>query len=523
MLNFPSAPNPKLNNATSNVPVPAVVGGGTVVNGMAYGRGSKADFDGWEELGNPGWGWNGLLPYFRKSSKFTPPSRQAAEKWNMTWDLSVYGEGPVSVTIPEFQYPDVASFRDAWRGVGVTERREIGEGAGPGLYWAPSTIDAERRTRETARSAYYDPVMSRNNLELLTGYIVEEILFDGLRATGIRFTSREDNSTSEAFATKEIIVAAGAIQTPHLLQRSGLGPKDVLTAAGITVKKDIPGIGANLQDHSTIPLTYTLSNQSFPNPDTINTNATYNATVWEEYQTNKTGPIAGGSSSNSITLSLSQITSLAHSIAKTLLEQKAKDYLPSYYTKSLIKGFEAQRKVLAKQYISNTTAVTAGAIPGNGFSATILLKPASRGTVTLNPANPSGFPRVLYNTLMNPSDAVLLLAAFKQKRAFWKRPELARFSPVEATPGAKYQTDSEILTALTKDGFLFPGLAHPSCTCAMLPEELGGVVGPDLKVYGVQGLSIVDASVMPMIPSTPLQGIVYAVAEKAADLIKARA
>jgi choline dehydrogenase-like flavoprotein len=524
MLNFPSAPIPELNNVSFRVPVPAVVGGGTVVNGMAYARGSKADFDGWEELGNPGWGWNGLLPYFRKSTTFTPPSRQAAEKWNMTWDLSVYGQGPVSVTIPEFQYPDMAPMRDAWKRVdGVTEGRDIGEGAGPGLYWAPLTIDAKNRTRETARSAYYDPVMSRHNLNLLTGYTVDEILLKGLRATGIRITSRADNSTSEVFASKEVILAAGAIQTPQLLQRSGLGPKDILKAAGITVKKDIPGVGANLQDHATIPMTFTLSNQTFPTPDTIATNTTYNATVWEEYETNKTGPIAGGSSSSSISLSLPQLTSLALSIAKKLLEQKASSYLPTYYTKPLIRGFEAQRRVLVNQYTSNSTSVTAGAATGNGFSFTILLKPASRGTVTLDPKSPSGFPIVQYNTLMNPSDASLLLAAFKQKRTYWTLPELARFLPVEATPGTQYQTDSEILTALSKDGFLLPGLAHPSCTCAMMPEELGGVVGPDLRVYGVQGLSIVDASVMPMIPSSPLQGTVYAVAEKAADLIKARA
>ncbi|KAF2119462.1 hypothetical protein BDV96DRAFT_596181 [Lophiotrema nucula] len=525
MLNFPSAPIPALNNATFSVPVAAAVGGGSVVNGMGYARGSKADYDAWEELGNPGWGWDALLPYFKRSTTFTPPAPEAIEEWNMTWDPSVYGKGPLPVTIANFEYHDLATFRDAWRHTdGVLEHSDISAGKGPGLYWAPATINARTNTRATSRSAYYDPInATRSNLELLTGHTVIEILFDGLKASGVRVVSRNDKSTFELSAQKEVVLAAGAVQTPQLLQRSGVGPTDVLKAAGVEVKKDLPAVGANFQDHATIPMFFTISNQTFPNPDTIAANSTYNVTVWDEYLANGTGPIAAPVGSTFVSVPLSLLTSSPGSVATDLLAQNAADFLPSSYTAALIRGFETQRNILAKQYTTNETVVSGGAVVGNGFAVRILVKPASRGTITLNASDPDSPPVVQYNTLSNPIDAKLLVAIVKQNRDFWNSPELAKYSPVEAAPGAQYQTDEEILFALTKKGFLFPGLAHASGTCAMMPEDLGGCVDPGLRVYGLEQLSIIDASIIPMIPSTALQATVYAIAEKAADLIRSRA
>ncbi|KAF1955148.1 alcohol oxidase [Byssothecium circinans] len=525
MIRPVSAPVAGLNNGTFNVPVAAVVGGGSVVNGMAYMRGSKADYDAWEELGNPGWGWDGLLPYFRKSTTFMPPSPEAAAAWNITWEPSVYGEGPARVTIPDYQYADLPVFRDAWsKEPGVTVKRELNAGGGPGLHWAPSTIDRRDQTRATARKEYYDPInATRPNLHLLTGHVVEEILFQRSKASGIRALSRQDNSTYEVYAKKEVILAAGAVQTPQLLQVSGVGPKDVLEGAGITVKKDMPAVGANFQDHATILASFNLSHQSFPDPNSVVANATFNASAWEEYFEHRTGPVTTGSSNGAISFSLSQLVPSARSVAEKLLSQRAEQYLPSVYGyRPLLRGFEAQRKILAKGFISNSSSISSGAVVGNGFAATPFLKPASRGTVTLDPTNPRGLPIVQYNTLMNPVDSDIILAMLKRTRAYWKSPELARFEPVEATPGAQYQTDEEIMSALRR-GFIMPGLAHPSCTCAMLPEALGGCVGSDLTVYGIENLSIIDASILPLIPGAPLQATMYAVAEKAADLIKARA
>ncbi|KAK3935485.1 putative GMC oxidoreductase [Diplogelasinospora grovesii] len=534
LMRVPSAPNAKLNNSTaSSVAVAAVVGGGSVVNGMGYGRGSKADYDAWEELGNPGWGWQALLPYFRKSTTLTPPSASVATQWNMTWDPTVYGDGPLHVTIPNFQYPDMAAFWDTIRQEGDVPM-PADAGNGPGAYWNPSTIDARDMTRATARSAYYDPVnATRQNLRLVTGQTATEILFgdgdnDTLSANGVKIVSRLDNSARKVYARKEVILAAGAMQTPQLLQVSGIGPASVLKAAGVAVKKDMPAVGANYQDHVATVMTFSLANPSFPNPDTITNNATYNETVWAEYYANKTGPIAAASASTLLALSLPQLTpNDASAIVNQLLSQDAEQYLPGIYrsTTTLLKGFEAQKAILAKMLNSTSASVVAHPCLGNGLAPAPLFKPLSRGTVTLNTSDPHGLPIVQFNTFMNPVDSEIVLAIVRDARAFWERLSERNNPPGPATeisPGAQCQTDEEILNGLITTGSLWPSLAHPSGTCAMMPEEYGGCVAPDLKVYGVDKLSVVDASIMPLIVGTALQATVYAVAEKAADLIKAR-
>jgi choline dehydrogenase-like flavoprotein len=336
--------------------------------------------------------------------------------------------------------------------------------------------------------------------------------------------SLADNSTKEVYARKEVILAAGAIQTPQLLQVSGVGPRSALKAAGVKVRKNLPAVGANLQDNLLVFMMFNLTNPSFPNPNTITTNATYNASVWEEYWINKTGPIAAGSSDMAAFLSLPQISRNASSIAAEYAAQDASKYLPdAYKDRALLKGYQAQQRILARRFDSNDATVVGQALRGSGSAPNPFLKHVSRGTVTLDPKNPQGLPVVQYNTLMNPIDTKIVLAIVRNARSFWSRTELAHLGPVEIVPGAQFQTDDEILNALIDQGWLLPSLAHPSGTCAMAPEELGGCVGPDLKVYGIAGLSVVDASIMPLIPGCPLQSTVYAVAEKAADIIKARA
>lgn len=532
LMRVPSAPDEKLGNLTYSVAAAAVVGGGSIVNGMGYNRGSKTDYDGWEALGNPGWGWDGLFPYFLKSTTFIPPSPEATVQWNITWDASAYGNGPLHLHIPNFQYPDVATFWNAFQSEpNLVTGRGSNLGATTGAFWNPTNIDARDMTRSTARKAYYDTVKAtRTNLHLLRGHTATEILFapgKQLRANGIRIVSRLDNTTHNVYAKKEVILAAGALMTPQLLQASGIGPVTVLKAAGVKVKKDMPAVGANFQDHPTTFITYALANQSFPNPDTIMKNATYNATVWDEYFNNKTGPIAASTATTILYFSRPQLESPAAAAALVirLLAQKLAAYLPFSYGASvaLVRGFEAQRAVLAGQLNSSSSAITMWAVSGSGGSAASLYKPLSRGTVTLNPTDPNGLPIVTYNTFMNPVDSENVVAIFRRLRAFWQSSPLARLGPSEVAPGLQFQTDDEILTELTTNHALFrPTLAHPSCTCAMMPEHLGGCVSPDLEVYGVRNLRIVDASIMPIIPAGGLQGTVYAVAEKAADLIKKR-
>lgn len=525
MYNITSAPDAELGGSTHMVLVGNVVGGGSVVNGMAFDRASAADYNAWETLGNSGWGWSGLLPYFKKSTTFTPPIASLATEFNMTWDASYYGKnGPLQASFPRFEYPDTKTIWKAFRAEGIPTPVEHASGQAVGAYWYPTALDPTTETRSHSRNAYYDPVASRPNLKLITGQRVTEILFDSkLSATGVQFQSQSDQSVSKVYAKREVILAAGGIFTPQLLQLSGIGPKSVLQAAGVTVKKDMPAVGANFQDHANMNMFFSLSNLSFPNPTSLSTNATYNASAWQEYVTNKTGPYTMAHGSSLSFLSLPQITSNYSAIVAQLKAQKARDFLPSAYDNAaLLKGYEAQRSIVLGMLSGNDAAAGEMPMAPFGYSIGALQRPSSRGTVYLDPANKYGPPIVNYNTFMNPVDKGIIVAMVRWWRQHWARPELAVFSPVEVTPGVQVQSDEDILNALVGSRAVSPSFAHPSGACAMMPEKLGGCVGSDLRVYGTTGLSVVDASILPLIPATHLQATMYAVAEKAADIIKAR-
>lgn len=523
-----SAPDPQLDNRTFTVSAANVVGGGTVVNGMMFDRGSNADYDAWEHLGNGGWGWKSLQPYFKKTFSFTPPSATAAKELGITYDTSAYGDGPVNVSIMSFQYPDYRDTFASWKNESVPMPRE--GFAGPiGAFWAPNTINNATATRCHARNAYYDPVQSRPNLKLLVGTHVDKILLETTKgiptATGVRMTSKDSGSTSEAFASREVIVAAGAIFTPHLLMVSGIGPRDVLEAANVSVQVENEGVGSNFQDHVTAYMVFNLSNLAFPNINTLSTNASFNASAAEQYEKYRAGPWTIGRGAALAFLTLKQFSTKYQSLAAQVEQQEPKDFLPVRYSKytSLLAGYTRQREILLKQYrgvLGYEAAVGELPIQARGASAASLQKPLSRGTITLNTADPQAYPIVTYNSFQNPIDKMVICELIRWNRKHWANPSLSHYQPIEDTPGVQFQADDDIISALNKKAALSPSFAHPSGTCAMMPKELGGCVSDRLRVHGVKNLRVVDASILPMIPATHLQATMYVVAEKAADMIK---
>lgn len=528
MYDITSAPASKVAGQTFPVYVGNVVGGGSVVNGMAFDRASTADYDAWEQLGNIGWNWNSLLTYFKKSTTFTPPLTSNVQDFGITYDTSFYGtNGPVQASFPNFEYPDTKSIWASYKAEGVPLPREHAAGRAVGAYWIPTALQPKTQTRSHARNAYYDPIKSRNNLVLVTGKTVNEVLFNqglltGLTAKGVQFVSRSDKSVKQVYAKREVILAAGAVFTPHLLQLSGFGPKSVLSAAGVSVKKDMPGIGANLQDHPNANMFFDLQNLSFPNPLSI-LDPTYNTTAWLQYQTNQTGPMTQAHGSSLAFLSLQTITDKYTQIVQSINTQNARSFLPSVYDDaSLLRGFTKQRDIIAQLHSRSDAAVGEFPMVPFGLAIGALQRPLSRGTITLNPSSKNGSPVVQWNTFQNPVDRQILVAMVKWIRQHWARPELAKFSPFELVPGEAAQTDDDIINGLIQQNALQASFAHLSGSCAMMPASSGGVVGSDLTVYNTRGLSIVDASIIPLIPATHLQATLYAVAEKAADIIKAR-
>jgi choline dehydrogenase-like flavoprotein len=521
-----SAPVPGLKNGIWDISVGNAVGGGSVVNGMQWDRGANADYDAWEQLGNQGWGFNGLAEYFKKSTHFTPPSASSREAFGLTYDESAYGQGPVQLMISSYQFPDMKNIFDSWKAEGVPMPQE-GFANAVGAYWTPNSVDNKTATRSHARNVYYDPVASRPNLKLMTGTKATDIILgetsNGLTAKGVKITSCADSSTAEVYANREVILAAGGIFTPHLLMVSGIGPKDVLDTAKVPVKHDSPGVGSNFQDHVPLYMTFNLSNTSNPDPSTFGSNATFNASAYEQYLADRQGPYTFGRGNALGMLSFAQLSSKAGSITAKIGQQSdPAQYLPERYAKSeqLLSGFKKQRQVLTDLYSGNDSAVGEFPIQPWGRSAVAHQKPLSRGTITLNNTDPHNFPVVQYNTLQNPIDAEVIAELVRFNRRHWARKELSMYSPVENVPGARYESDDEIIQASIAQAALSPSFAHPSCSAAMMPEELGGVVDTKLKVYGVDRLRIVDASIIPLIPSAHLQATMYAVAEKAADLIK---
>jgi choline dehydrogenase-like flavoprotein len=525
-----SKPEPGLGNASYPVLVAKVLGGGSVINGMVYDRGSAADYDAWEALGNKGWGWDGMEPYFKKGTTFQPPSEKVVEGFNITWDPETYGKGPLTVSITDNQYDDIKDYWAAWKASGVHVPLDGNNGEAYGPSWYANTMDATTGRRAHARYAYVDPIKSsRTNLKILTGTTAQKIVFDDKKkptmAKGVEITDDATGKTSTVYAKKEVVLAAGAIQTPKLLQLSGIGPKRVLEAAGVKVRVELDAVGSNFQDHPYATVIFNTTTTTFPNQNSLVTNATFNASAWDQYVQHKTGPYTYARGNALAFISLPDMTNDTNAVVSSLKSQNAETYLPAVYkgNKKLLKGFTAQREAIASIFKRRDAAVTEFPVPADGTYGLVgIEKPLSRGTVYLNASNPTGPPEVIHNAFVNPIDRTIMAIGLRFFRTVWARPELDRFQISETVPGAQYTSDKEIYDALLAQASLSPTLAHPSGSCPMMPEHAGGCVNDKLMVYGTQHLSIIDASIIPIIPSCHLQATMYGIGEKAADILKAR-
>ncbi|OCL11630.1 GMC oxidoreductase [Glonium stellatum] len=524
IYNITGTPQVELDNRTTPILVGAVIGGCSAINTQFFDRGSINDYDAWAEIGNPGWGWNDLYPYFKKSTYFTPPSKEMVHDFGITYDTSAYGHGPIQASYPPFQFPGLKIMWKAWDDVGITGPIEGAEGHAIGKFWVPSSQDPTTQTRSYARTGYYDPVRTRPNYHLLTGHKVTKVNFSPeLRAKGVTIQTRGDpDSIVSILAGKEVILAAGAVHTPQVLQLSGIGPKALLEKAKIPVLLDLPGVGANFQDHPFIALTYNYTTNVYPYPELLSTNSTYLAEALAQYYANKTGPYTWGVGNSAAFLPLQTISTEFENIASQLRAQDPAAYLPESSDKTVINGYKAQRDIIAKSYESKGSAVFEFVTAGKEAVNLAFVKPISRGTIRINPTNISAEPVVNWRSASNPIDLDIEVEMIRYARKYMDTPTMAQLGPVELVPGRQYNFTDALKDQL-RSTLLQPSTVHPCCTAAMMPLDLGGVVGSDLLVYGVKGLSVVDASVMPMIPATHLSATVYAVAEKAADIIKSRA
>ncbi|PGG97475.1 hypothetical protein AJ80_09694 [Polytolypa hystricis UAMH7299] len=530
VYNISSTPNKELENLQSFVLIANVVGGGSALNWMQCVRGTKEDYDRWGSFFGSGssWSWEGMLPYFKVGLHFQTPSKDAVEQMpDLKYDESYWGStSRLYAGWPTFQWPGIKYQFQLYKelpGVEVPEDSGAGE---TGVFWYPTFMDGEGSiNRSYSRTGHWDD-LNRANYDLLANTKVTKITLDGKKATGVVFRSSQTNSEDAKLTTikanREVILSAGSIHSPQILQLSGIGPRKLLKSAGIKTKVDLPGVGQNFQDHTGIYFEVKFLNYTIrPNRRDDLQDPKFIAWADELWNANRTGPWSRAHWNTGAWLSLPTIAPKTYkSLSAKVSTQNAADYLPRDSHPTVIAGYQARLASLAKAIRSRDTIFYShyfsGDEPVNYFT---LEHPLSVGSVNINVTSPHSEPVVDYRTYSNPVDfdIMLELARF-HRRVNVESPLLAQFQPVETLPGAHVTTREDWVAHMRRN--TEPTAMHPSGTCAMMPLELGGVVDEELKVYGVEGLRVVDASVMSVIVGANLAQTVFAIAEKAADIIK---
>ncbi|KAL8749801.1 MAG: hypothetical protein Q9199_007470 [Rusavskia elegans] len=573
-----TTPQTQLDGAPRPMPQGKVLGGGSILNAMCWNRGGQDDYDTWAALGNPGWDWEGMLPYFIKSETYTPVySADIAREYSINYNPLVHGtSGPVQVSYPRFFYPQSTNLFAALNYLGVPTEFDPNDGSSAGAAFVPSDLDPINQTRSDARRTYFDPYVSRPNFHVITGQHVTRILIEGvasnfvvdnptpggnedgngmngvtsnegfgfgpggstpaldnsttarllrrqspstsnLRITGVEFAASASDTRRSITATREVIVAAGSLHSAQLLQLSGIGPSSLLDSFDIPVAVDLPGVGNNLQDHCLVGTFYPYNNASYPSPTQLTTNATYNAAAEFEYNTFKTGPWTAGSPNALAFNPLPLITNNSASILSGADDQDPTEFLPAGLDPTLVAGYTLQKQSLVRR-LAETNVASYEIINNNAGSLTLaVMHPFSRGQCYIRSADPFEPPNIDPRWLTNPVDRQVLIEALLFNRQILATPAMLPLQAAQFVPAV--DDDEVALNRIINTGIRTE--FHPSGTCAMLPLEQGGVVDPHLRVYGAQNLRVVDAGIFPMIPAAHLQAVVYAVAEKAADIIKA--
>jgi choline dehydrogenase-like flavoprotein len=508
--NFTTVVQPDAAGRRFNVNRGKVLGGSSAVNLMTWDRGAKADYDAWEQLGNEGWNWENFIAAMEAVETFKPDPR---------YDGGGVGyDGPIHTTINRVIPPHQQGFIPALEGLGVPENKESLNGDPLGVMTQPSNVRASNYTRS------YSPTylsIAGPNLHVRTNTTVSKLSIcegdDGLVADGVYI------GDELIMATQEVILSAGSIQSPQLLELSGIGQEEVITAAGIEHIHSLPGVGENLQDHLRIQTSYYLKDQ-YTSFDDVRVNTTLAAeqlSLWRSNEvslydytgsgyTYMTWDQALGSNGSA------RMAALARESADLTNPVDAKKL--EYLTTSLNASVPELEVIFSDGY-TGVRGVPAVANHTTRFFSLIAVvqHPFSRGSIHINATSPDGKPVIDPNYLSKPYDLQAAKEAAKYNRRIAQTPELRKFWVAEYEPGLDVvQTDEQWLSYARNNTL---SIYHPMGTCHMGPLEHGGVVDKDLKVHGVAGLRIVDASVIPIQPSAHIQTMVYGIAEIAAKKI----
>jgi len=469
---FKTEPEPGLNGRSLNYPRGKVIGGSSAINAMIYMRGQSADYDHWRQLGLNGWGWDDVLPFFKRHENHFM-GESAAHAIGGEWHIEP----------PRVRWDLLDAFRAAAEQAGIKSITDFNCGDNEGC--CAFHVNQRRGRRVSTARAFLKPVLNRANLRLETGCLVEGLMFEGRRASGVRW--RQAGAVRSARCRGEIVLAAGAIGSPQILMLSGIGPAEHLRNNGIEILLDRPGVGANLQDHLQLRLIYkvhgiTTLNERYHAPLGF-------VRMLAEYVLFRRGPL---------TMAPSQLGLFTRSDR----DQPRANLQYHVQPLSLDRFGEPPHKFPA-------------------FTASVCnLQPTSRGTLRLRSREPTDPPLIKPNYLSTDEDRRIAASAIRLTRRIAAQPALARFHPEEYVPGAAVRDDDEA-SLVKAAGNIGTTIFHPVGTAKMgLPSDPLAVVDERLRVAGIERLRVIDASVMPTITSGNTNAPTIMIAEKGAALLR---
>ena len=470
---FKSKPNSATANRSFPVPQGRVLGGSSSINGLNYVRGQRADYDNWAQMGNTGWSYDEVLPYFKRSERRIGPG-----------DDAVRGrEGELPITDLDLIHPVCEAFIEGAAQMGIPRNPDYNSGDQAGTGYFQRTV--HKGYRYSAAKAFLYPARKRPNVDIRTNAQVTEIIFDGTHANGVRYhQGKQGSSTINVHSRREVILCAGALNTPKLLQLSGIGPAKVLGDLGIKVRADLCGVGNNLRDHYGVRMVSQLNGIK-----------TFN--------------------------SMAQGLPLGLEIAKWLLGRPSLLSVSPSLTHLFWKSSDAL-ETPDLEYVMTPASFREGTVglldnvPGMTVGVW-QMRPESHGFVRPVSRNPFDAPEINPNYLSDPRDQQVLLRSIRLARKLMTTAPLQPWLTGKTNPDQNLQSDDELLDWARREGIT---VYHMIGTARMGPDgDPGAVVDSQLRVRGLQGLRVADASVMPVMPSGNTNAPVMMVAEKTADMI----
>lgn len=463
---YKTAPDSGIAGRSLQWPRGKVLGGSSSLNGLLYIRGQREDYDRWRDLGNVGWGYQDVLPYFKKSED----QERGADDYHGVG-------GPLKVSDLRLRRKIAEHFIAGAMDIGIPRNDDVNGATQEGVGYFQQTC--HKGLRCSTAKGFLRPAMKRDNLTVITRAQTTRVLLESGRAVGVEYL--HGGQRKQARANLEVLLSAGAIGSPQLLQVSGIGDGELLQSQGIEVVKHLPGVGENLQDHLQVRLVFKTKHPTLN--DEVN-NPLRKMLIGLEYMLFRTGPL---------TLAASQVT---------------------IFTKS-DPSIERPDIQFHMQPLSADKPGD-GAHPFSAFTASVCqLRPESRGHVRITSPDALVYPEIQPNYLSTETDRRVAVNGVKVARSIADAPSLAPHITDEFVPGRQYQTDDELLDAVRN---FSQTIYHPTSTCKMGQDEMA-VVDERLRVRGVGGLRVVDASIMPEIVSGNTNAPAIMIAEKAADMI----